>query len=112
MLYNDQPWDFLFHTGIWANSAAPLIGCSVIMAFAGWLLIEKWSHRWLYIFITLGIQIPIGLFVGEDLIQGIFENLAHFIKFKDYYPVSLQFWQFEWMLNYYLPIYFFARSKK
>ena len=112
MLFNDQPWDFLFGTGVWAASAAPLIGCSVIMSFAGWLLIKEWRHRWWYLGITLGLQIPIGLFIGGDMLQGFFESVGHMLRMKGSYPDALQIWQFEWMLTYYLPIYFFARSKK
>lgn len=112
ILYNDEPWDLLFHTGLWSNSAIPLIGCSIIMAFTGWLLIEKWNHRWIYVMITLGLQIPIGVFIGGVTLQELFGNMAHRIRFTEYYPGALQVWQFEWMLTYYLPIYFFARSKQ
>ena len=112
ILFNDQPWDFLFHSGIWASSAAPLIGCSVIMSFAGWLLIEQRSHRWLYIIITLGLQVPVGLFIGGDMLQDLFANVAQILRMTQDYPEALQIWQFEWMLTYYLPIYFFARNGK
>ncbi len=108
ILFNDQPWDFLFQVGMFDASPLPLVICSSIMTLAGWLLLKGWKAKILYLLITLGVQIPIGLLVGAAQTQSLFANFANLLSYSDFYLDSWAFWQFEWMVNYHLPFYFLS----
>lgn len=107
MLFNDQPWDYLFHGGLFESSPAPLIVCSLIMSMAGGLLLKDWPDRFKYFLITSGLQVPIAIFAGTPLVESSLDRLADTLGFYQDYSGAWQAWQFEWMLTYYLPIYFF-----
>ncbi len=106
--FNDQPWDFLFQAGMFDASPLPLVVCSVGMTFGGWLLLKGWKAKILYLLITLGIQIPIGLLIGLAQTQRIFCDISSLISYSDFYLDSWAFWQLEWMITYHLPFYFLA----
>lgn len=112
ILFNDQPWDFLFHGGMFDSSPAPLIVCCLIMSLAGGLLLKSWKNRALYALITLGLQVPVGLLIGTDGIQRLFTDLAAAVLYDRFYLESWAFWQFEWMLTYHLPFYFLASDQE
>lgn len=112
ILFNDQPWDLLFGGGMFDSSAVPLIVCSIIMSFNGWLLLHGWKNRITYLIITLALQIPFAIIVGTNVIQKILFEFSDFLHYVEYYSGSWQVWQFEWMLTYYLPIYFLAHKSK
>lgn len=109
ILFNDEPWQFFLYGGMFDSSALPLIVCSIIMTVAGWLLLRGWKARAVYIFITLGLQIPLGLLIGTEKIQELFSGMSRSIVYFEHYSGSLEFWQFEWMLTYHLPFYFLSR---
>ncbi len=111
ILFNDEPWGMIFHGGLFESSPWPLIVCSLLMTFNGWLLFNNWRQRRLYALITLGIQIPIAIFIGSQYLQESFTGMSHGLKFVEHYSGSWQVWQFEWMLTYYLPIYALSRLK-
>ena len=106
ILFNDQPWDFLFSGGLFESSPAPIIICSLIMSLAGGLLLKSWPDRLKYFFITSGLQIPIAFFVGVPSIESFFSSLSDMLLSYHHYFGAWVVWQFEWMLIYYLPIYF------
>ena len=112
ILFNDQPWDFLFQAGMFDSSPLPLVACSLIMTLAGWLLLKGWKAKLLYLFITLGVQIPIGCLVGAAQTQDLFTDLSKALHYSNFYLDSWAFWQFEWMLTYHLPFYFLSRIYK
>ncbi len=112
ILFNDQPWDMIFHGGLFESSPWPLIVCSLLMTINGWLLFDDWRQRRLYAFITLGIQVPVAIFIGGQYLQETFNGTAQALKFVEHYSGSWQVWQFEWMLTYYLPIFILKRLKK
>ncbi len=111
ILFNDEPWNTVFHSGLLESSPWPLLICSLMMTVNGWLLFNTWHQRKWYALITLGLQIPIALFIGGEYLQGAFSGLAHTFGFVEHYSGSWQFWQFEWMLAYYIPIYLLSRLK-
>lgn len=110
ILFNEQPWDFLFHAGLYDSSVAPLIFCSLIMSLAGGLLLRTWPDRVKYFLITSGLQIPIALCAGTPLLESWLNRLAAGLGFYQNYSGAWQAWQFEWMLTYYLPIYFLSKK--
>lgn len=116
ILFNDQPWDFLFQAGMFDASPLPLVVCSLMMTFAGWLLLKGWKAKIFYMLITLGVQIPIGLLVGAAQTQMLFTDMSSILSYSDFYLDSWAFWQLEWMITYHLPFYFLAhlyeQSKK
>lgn len=111
ILFNDEPWEFFLYGGMFDSSALPLIVCSIIMSVAGWFLLTSWKSRAIYIILTLGLQIPVGMLIGTEKIQMLFEGMSRSIVYFENYPGSLQFWQFEWMLTYHLPFYFLSASE-
>jgi len=112
ILFNDQPWDFLFGGGAYQESPLPLAVCSLIMTVNGWLLLPGWRERRIYVMITLGLQIPIGLVIGTDLLQGVLGRTAELLQYRHRYSGVWEAWQFEWMLTYYLPVFFLNRIRK
>lgn len=106
ILFNEQPWDFLFHAGLYDSSVAPLVFCSLIMSLAGGLLLRTWPDRLKYFCVTSGLQIPLAFFVGTPAVEAWLNRLAALLGFYPNYSGVWQAWQFEWMLTYYLPIYF------
>ncbi len=106
ILFNDEPWDFFLYGGPFDSSAIPLLVCSMLMTVGGWLLLPGWRARGWYTIITLGLQIPIGLFIGGGSLQAFFSEVGKSIHLFEHYSASLQFWQFEWMITYHLPFYF------
>lgn len=111
MLFDDQPWDLLFHGGLFETSAAPLIICSVIMSLAGWILLESWRQRWIYLGITCGLQIPIAIFAGTPAVEKALQIISDLMGYHHDYSGAWQAWQLEWMLTYYLPVYFFNNGR-
>ncbi|MCC6759216.1 MAG: hypothetical protein IT395_06295 [Candidatus Omnitrophica bacterium] len=112
ILFSDQPWNFLHQGGIFDASPLPLIVCSVIMTLAGWLLLKGWRAKFDYVLITLGLQIPIGLFVGGGQIQHLFSDLSLAFHYDNLYLDSWAIWQFEWMATYHLPLYFLSHIQQ
>lgn len=110
ILFNDQPWNALFHGGLFESSPAPLIVCSLMMSLAGGLLLKNWPDRLKYILITSGLQIPIAIFVGTAPVESLLSHLAKVLGFNQQYSGAWQAWQLEWMLTYYLPIYFLSKK--
>lgn len=110
MLFSDQPWDALFHGGLLESSPAPLIICSLIMSLAGGLLLKSWPDRYKYFLITSGLQIPIAIFVGTAPMESFLSFIANTLGYYHNYSGAWQAWQFEWMLTYYLPIYFLSKK--
>ena len=117
ILFKEQPWQFLFG---WLsenvkNAISFSLGiacCSTIMSFAGWLLFQK-VHWVRYLFITLLIQIPITIGFNFESVRTIFSTLGKFLRYTDNYnPGDYQTWQFIWMINYYLPVFFWSRDRK
>lgn len=106
ILFNDQPWDYFFDGGLFESSPIPLFFCSISMSLAGGLLLTSASDRVLYAAITLGVQIPIAIIIGEDLVQYLFHMISHNFHYQDDIIGNIQVWQLEWMVTYYLPIYF------
>lgn len=111
ILFNDQPWDFLTQGGIYESSALPLIVTSIIMSVNGWLLLTNRHERILYSIITLGIQIPIALAVSSPSVQSLFMDVSFQLNYHEHYALSIQLWQFEWMMNYFLGIYLLRHIK-
>ena len=111
ILFNDQPWEFLTKEGEYDSSALPLIVTSVMMSINGWLLLSGRHDRIVYTVVTLGIQIPLALTISSDCVQHVLMHASEQLQYKDNYAVSLQTWQFLWMMNYYLPIYFLKHLK-
>ncbi len=107
ILFNDQPWNYLFHGGLFESSPAPLIVCSLIMSLAGGLLLRDWPDRIKYLLVTSGLQIPIAVFVGTPPMESLLNHLADILGFYNNYSGAWQAWQWEWMVTYYLPVYFF-----
>ena len=112
ILFNDEPWNMIFHRGLYESSPWPLLICSLMMSVNGWILFDSWHQRKWYAFITLGMQIPIALFIGGEYLQHLFSGAAHSFHLIERYSGSWQVWQFEWMLSYYLPIFILSRMKK
>lgn len=106
ILFNDQPWDFFLHGGLFESSPIPLIVCSIIMALAGGLLLKTKQDRIVYLIITLGLQVPIAMIVGTPFVENVLLKLSNILGYSHSYDGAWQAWQFEWMLTYYLPIYF------
>ena len=100
---------FLFQDPLGSFHSVPVLPCSVIMAFAGWLLIGR-SDRWKYVAATLLIQAPLSVICGYGPVNSTFELLAKLLGYTDSFSSvrSLQALQFLWMLNYYLPIYLWS----
>lgn len=111
MLFNDQPWNFIFHGGLFESSSAPLIVCSLIMSLAGGLLLKTWPDRLKYFFITSGLQIPIAIFVGTAPLESFLSRIANGLGYLHSYSGAWQAWQLEWMLTYYLPIHFLSKRE-
>ncbi len=99
ILFSDQPWNFLFQAGLFDASPLPLVVCSVMMSLSGWLLLKGWKAKIYYTVITLGLQIPIGLFVGGNQIQHLFSDLSYTFHYEQLYLDSWAIWQFEWMIT-------------
>lgn len=110
ILFNEQPWNFLFDAGLYDSSVAPLIVCSLIMSLAGGLLLRTWPDRVKYFLMTSGLQIPIALSVGTPLVESWLNQGSLLLGFDQNYSGAWQAWQFEWMLTYYLPIYFLSKK--
>ncbi|MCB9772330.1 MAG: hypothetical protein H6754_07250 [Candidatus Omnitrophica bacterium] len=110
ILFNDQPWDILFNGGLFESSPAPLIICSFLMSLAGGLLLKNWPDRFKYFFITSGLQVPIAIFAGMPTVETLLSRVASSLGFYHNYSGAWQAWQFEWMLTYYLPIYFLSKK--
>lgn len=110
ILFNEQPWDFLFHSGLYDSSIAPLVFCSLIMSLAGGLLLRTWPDRLKYFCVTAGLQIPLAFFVGIPVVEFWLNRFAALLGFYPNYLGAWQVWQFEWMLTYYLPIYFLSNK--
>ena len=108
ILFNDQPWDYLFHAGLYASSPVPLIVCSLIMSLAGGLLLNNWKDRVKYFLVTSGVQIPIACFAASGLAVDLLNRLANSTGFDQDYAGVWQAWQLEWMLTYYLALYVFS----
>ncbi len=106
ILFDDRTWNYLFGGGLFESSPWPLIVCSLIMSMAGGLLLNTWSDRFKYFFITSGLQIPIAIFVGTPGMVFFLNRMSDVLGFHHDYFGAWQAWQFEWMLTYYLPIYF------
>ena len=106
ILFNDQPWNYLFHGGLFESSPAPLIVCSLIMSLAVGLLLKNWPDRVKYFLITSGLQIPIAIFVGTAPLESFLTRIADTLGFYHSYSGAWQAWQFEWMLTYFMPMYF------
>ncbi len=109
-LFNDQPWNYLFQGGLFESSPAPLIICSLIMSFAGGLLLRNWPDRVKYFLMTSGLQVPIAIFVGADPLESFLNRIADTLGFYHSYSGAWQAWQFEWMITYYFPIYLFNKK--
>ena len=113
LLFQNQPWEFLFGwlPGGLKQVAFPVAVCSIIMAFDGWLLLLDPSTRHRYMLITLLMQIPLslGLF---GAIGGLFTRLAGMLHYTGEYTASFKAWQLVWMLNYYLPIYWWSHGSR
>lgn len=107
-----QPWNFLFDHGLYEPSAWPFVVISAVSSLMGWFLLDRWKHRMLYFFITMGIQMVLFLLLMNDLIDPVLVKFPHVILSKGEYPSIWEAWQFEWMLVYYLPIYFLSRKDK
>ncbi len=110
-LNETQSWDLLLVGGIFESSALPVMICCLAMSFAGWLLLPDYSSRVIYSLVTLSLQIPVAFLVGSEFIQDYFHFLSKMFFYSEGYSGALAFWQFEWMVTYYLPIYFLARMK-
>jgi hypothetical protein len=114
ILFQDQPWEFLFGWmpgEVQEFSGVPVSPCSVIMAFAGWLLLSGRTKRRAYLMVTLLIQIPLSMVIHVDAVDSAFELLAKVLRYTGEYTDAEQAWQFVWMLNYYLPIYRWSRRE-
>ena len=111
LLFQNQPWEFLFGwlPGGLKQVAIPVAVCSIIMAFDGWLLLPGSSMRRLYLLITLPTQILLsfGLFGAID---DFFGWLARMLHYTGEFTASSKAWQLVWMLNYYLPIYWWSHG--
>lgn len=111
LLFSEQPWESLTHNSQYESSALPLIVSSIIMSLNGWLLLSNRHERFIYTIVTLGLQIPIAIGIGSDSVQQLFALLSQSIHYQEHYALSVQLWQFEWMMTYYLPIYFLRHLK-
>jgi hypothetical protein len=112
ILFNDQPWDYLLHGGLFESSPIPIIFCSIIMSLAGGLLLKTKQDRIKYFIITLGLQIPIAIFAGTAFVEGLLLNLSDILEYTHSYHGAWQAWQFEWMMTYYLPMYFLGLRRQ
>ena len=117
ILFKEQPWQFLFgwlpeNVKNAISFSLAITCCSTIMSFAGWLLFRKF-HWVRYLFITLLIQIPIAIGFKFESVWAIFSTLGKFLRYtNNYNPGDYQTWQFIWMINYYLPVFFWSRDRK
>jgi len=105
LLFENQPWEALF--GWLPNGVQgvgwPVILCSVIMAYAGWLLIAP-SDRQRYLTVTLSIQIPLALLFKLDGVEYLFDLAARALRYSGEHTDGYKAWQFAWMVTYYLPV--------
>ncbi len=111
ILFDDRPWNYLFGSGLFDSSPFPLIICSLIMSAAGGILLRTWPKRLEYFLITSGLQIPIAIFVGTPFFVSFFNRMADSLGFYHDYFGAWQAWQFEWMLTYYIPMYFLNKNQ-
>lgn len=112
-LFQNQPWEFLFGwlpDGIQQLNVWPVSICSIMMAFAGWLLLSGRAARRRYLLVTLLIQLPLSVGFHVDGVHSAFETLAKVLRYSGEYVDAEQAWQFLWLLNYYLPVYRWSRS--
>lgn len=114
ILFSDEPWNTVFKAGLFDASAAPLIVASILMTINGFLIIKGRANRLIYAVLTLGVQIPVVFIIGEDRFQGVLTYIGQCLNYKGAYASYLQVWQLEWMLTYYLPIFFlnYNRDKR
>lgn len=109
ILLIDEPWDFLFG---WLPSdiaAIPVVGCSIIMALAGGLLLKDTSLKRRYLWLTILPQLLIGIGMEFDQFQNMMKVIGTTLYYTD--QSSHQAWQFIWMLNYYLPLSCWTSAK-
>lgn len=114
ILFQNQPWNFLFDwipDNVRNFTGVPVSPCSVIMAFAGWLLLSGRANRRNYLLATLLVQVPLSMVFYVDVVDSAFEALAKVMRYTDQYAAAEQAWQFVWMVNYYLPIYLWSRAR-
>lgn len=114
ILFQEQPWKFLFG---WLPERSrefggiPVSPCSIIMALAGWLLLSDRTNRRKYMLVTLAIQVPLAAIFNIDGVHSAFQTLGKFLRYTDEHAGAHQAWQFLWMLNYYLPIYWWSHHR-
>jgi len=114
ILFQDQPWEFLFERFIDdLPSRLPIALCSVIMSVAGsgFLLRGKKPKGW-YVLITLAIQLPLCHYYDIAFVKDSLREIGNILLYTDKYSGDMQAWQFIWLLNYYLPVYFFSTNRK
>lgn len=109
ILFSPEPWDSILKGGLYESSAWPLVVCSLIMSLAGGLLLKDNSARIKYFLVTSGLQVPIAIFVGTPPLEDALVELSKVLEYDHYYYGAWQAWQFEWMLTYYLAVYFYSR---
>ena len=113
LLFAERLWDLILRGGVLESSLLPFIVSSVIMSWAGGLLLAEPRQRYWYWGITLGLQLPVAMLVGtegmQDLLTEIAQVLGYNKSYSENYPAALQAWQFGWMLTYYLPVFFLSR---
>lgn len=107
-----QPWVVLFDHGLYESSPLPFLIVFAVSSLMGWLLLERWRNRFKYAFITMGIQMMLYLILMNDVMEPVLLKFPHFLGSRGEYPGIWEAWQFEWMLVYYLPIYFLSRSER
>ena len=108
LLFQDQPWEALFGwipDNIKRVSGVPVSPCSILMAFAGWLLLAGKGKQRKYLLATLLIQIPLSMVFNLGPVHSAFETLAKVLRYTDETIRAQQAWQFVWLVNYYLPVY-------
>lgn len=103
-----QPWIVLFDHGLYESSALPPMIVSLAVSLSGWLLLNDWNKRLRYLVITFGIQLILYAALINDLVDPSIVRLPH-IFLQPEYPGIWEAWQFEWMMVYYLSIYFLSR---
>ena len=114
VLFQDQPWEFLYGwipENVRNFTGVPVSVCSVIMACAGWLLLSGRAKRRRYLLVTLLIQVPLSMVFLVPAVNSAFEALAKAMRYTDQYIPAYQAWQFVWLVNYYLPIYLWSRER-
>lgn len=112
LLFQDQPWDFLFEGGTFESTTMAPIICSLIFSTAGWLFIKSWPKRMLYLFLTSGIQIPIAMSVATPEVEMFLTNVSNTLWVSHEYHAAWQAWQFEWMLTHLLAMHFLSRRRR